>query len=147
MVASVPSVAGSYNWTIPNTASTQCLVRISETINPSVNDVSDATFVIEGGVSVEDLNSGIPKDYNLYQNYPNPFNPTTKIRFSIPYSESVNIEVFNELGEIVASLLNSNLSAGYYEVNFDASYLPSGLYFYRISSGNFVETKKMVLIK
>jgi hypothetical protein len=147
VVASVPSVVGSYNWTIPNTPSTQCIIRISDVSNPSVNDVSDATFVIEGGVLVEDLNSGIPEDYNLFQNYPNPFNPTTKIRFGIPYSESVNIEVFNEIGEKVASLLNSNLSAGYYEVNFDASYFPSGLYLYRISSGNFVETKKMVLIK
>jgi hypothetical protein len=147
VVASVPSVAGSYNWTIPNTVSTQCLVRISETINPSVNDVSDATFIIEGGVSVEDLHSGIPKDYELFQNYPNPFNPSTKIGFAIPSSGQVTIEIFNQLGEQVATIFNSNLSVGYYEIDFDARNLPSGLYFYRILSNNFVSVKKMILLK
>jgi|WetSurMetagenome_2_1015567.scaffolds.fasta_scaffold15167_2 hypothetical protein len=147
VVASVPAVAGSYNWTIPNTPSTQCLVRISETINPSVNDVSDNTFTIEEAVSVGDLHSGIPKDYELFQNYPNPFNPSTKIEFAIPSPGQVTIEIFNQLGEQVATILNSYLSVGYYEIEFDARNLPSGLYFYRIFSNKFVSVKKMILLK
>ena len=147
VIASTPAAIGSYNWTIPNTPSTQCLVRISAVNNAAVNDVSDNTFTIEEGVSVEDLKSGIPDEYTLYQNYPNPFNPSTKIRFGIPNSEQVNIEIFNELGEKVASLLNSILSAGFYEVDFDASNLSSGFYFYKISAGNFNETKKMILLR
>jgi hypothetical protein len=147
VVASVPSVAGSYNWTIPNNPSANCLVRISDASNPSVNDVSDNTFTIQEAVSVEDLHSGIPKDYNLYQNYPNPFNPSTKIGFAIPSPGQVTIDVFNQLGEQVSTIFNSNLSVGYYEIEFDARNLPSGLYFYRIISNKFVSVKKMILLK
>ncbi|MDH3268054.1 MAG: T9SS type A sorting domain-containing protein [Ignavibacteria bacterium] len=147
VVATTPAVFGFYNWTIPNTPSTQCLVRISDAGNAAVNDVSDNAFTIEEAVSVEDLKSGIPEEYALYQNYPNPFNPSTKIEFAIPSPSQVTIDVFNQLGEQIATILNSNLSAGYYKVEFDASNLPSGLYFYRILSGNFVETRKMVLLR
>ena len=69
----------NYNWTIPNTPSTQCLVRISDVANASINDVSDSTFTIADLVSVDDLKSGIPEEYDLYQSYPNPFNPSTKM--------------------------------------------------------------------
>jgi len=147
VVASAPAIFGRYDWTIPNTPSTQCLVRISDADNEEINDISDNTFTIEEGVSVEYLKSGIPKEYSLNQNYPNPFNPSTKIRFDLPNQEQIIIDVFNQIGEKVATILNSNLSAGYYEVEFDASNLPSGLYFYRILSGDFTQTKKMILIK
>ena len=147
VVASTPAAIGAYNWTIPNTPSTECLVRLSDVGNAAVNDVSDNTFTIEDPVSADDLKSGIPKEYALYQNYPNPFNPSTKIEFAIPSQSQVTIDVFNQLGEQVATILNSNLSAGYYKIEFDASNHPSGLYFYRILSGNFVDTKKMVLMK
>ncbi len=147
VVATTPAVFGFYNWTIPNTPSTQCLVRLSDANNAAINDVSDNAFTIEEAVSVNDLKSGIPEEYALNQNYPNPFNPSTKIRFDLPNQEQVIIDVFNQIGEKVTTILNSNLSAGYYEVEFDARNLPSGLYFYRILSGNFAETKKMVLMK
>jgi len=147
VVASVLAIFGNYNWTIPNTPSTQCLVRISEVGNASVYDVSDNTFTIEEPVSVDELKSGIPDEYALYQNYPNPFNPSTNIEFAIPNSSQVTIDVFNQLGEKVATILNSILSAGYYKVEFDAGIHTSGLYFYRISSRNFIQTKKMVLMK
>lgn len=142
-----PAGTGIHNWIIPNTPSTDCLVRISDVSHPSANDISDSTFTIDGGVSVENLNSGIPEEHALFQNYPNPFNPLTNIEFAIPSSNHVTIDVFNQLGEQVATILNSNLSAGYYKIEFDANNHPSGLYFYRILSGNFVETKKMVLVK
>jgi hypothetical protein len=89
----------------------------------------------------------IPTSIELEQNFPNPFNPTTKIVFSIPQRSNVRLIVYNLLGNQVAELVNSDMEAGSYETNFDASLLPSGVYFYKLTAGNFVETKKMLLVK
>jgi len=86
-------------------------------------------------------------DFMLYQNYPNPFNPTTTISYSVPSTAHVTLDVYNILGQKVASLLNEEKVAGSYEVEFNASNLPSGTYFYRFQSGQFVQTKKMTLVK
>ncbi len=88
-----------------------------------------------------------PKDYSLLQNYPNPFNPSTIIEFSLPGNSIVTLKIYNSLGEEVAELVNGELQAGYHSVNFNASNISSGIYFYRISAGSFVQTKKMILIK
>ncbi len=87
------------------------------------------------------------KDFSLDQNFPNPFNPSTMISFAIPNQTDVRVSVYNLIGEEVAELLNKSLSAGFHQVTFDASNLSSGLYFYRISAGSFVDAKKMILIK
>ena len=102
-----------------------------------------------GGVTFVEENEihEIPTDYNLSQNYPNPFNPSTKIRYSVPQSSYVLIKVFDILGSEVETLVNEERHAGSYELNWDAANLPSGIYFYRIQVGDFVETKKMVLMK
>ena len=92
-------------------------------------------------------NGEIPKEFRLYNNYPNPFNPTTNIKFSIPTQGFVTLKVFNSLGKEVATLVNENMSVGTYEVNFDAGSITSGVYFYRLQSDNFTETKRMMLIK
>ena len=89
----------------------------------------------------------IPDHYVLMQNYPNPFNPTTRIRFGLPQASDVLIEVYNVLGQRVATLLNARKPAGYHEVEFDASQLGSGIYIYRIKAGNFQQVKKMMLMK
>ncbi|MBX2974601.1 MAG: T9SS type A sorting domain-containing protein [Ignavibacteriaceae bacterium] len=86
-------------------------------------------------------------DYALEQNYPNPFNPSTTINYSIPNVEYVTIKVFNTLGEEVATLVNEQKTAGNFEVKFERTSLTSGIYFYRIQSGNYNETKKMILLK
>ncbi|HQF42866.1 MAG TPA: T9SS type A sorting domain-containing protein [Ignavibacteriaceae bacterium] len=91
--------------------------------------------------------TGIPEVYSLSQNYPNPFNPSTAIRFSIPEQTNVSLKIFNSIGQEVASLVNGELSAGNHEVNFNASKLSSGIYFYRIETPAFTSTKKMILIK
>ena len=104
---------------------------------------NDGSFEYSPVVEVE-LN---PTEFALYQNYPNPFNPSTMIRFSIPVGGTVALNVFNTLGEKVAALLNGQLEAGYHEVSFDASNLPSGLYFYEIKTGDFSSIKKMILMK
>ena len=104
-----------------------------------------------GGV-ITGINNGSsvfnnPSDYQLSQNYPNPFNPETKISFTIPSTGLVSLKVFDVLGKEVASLVNEVRNAGAHEVTFNASSLSSGTYFYRIETGNFVSTKKMMVLK
>ena len=86
-------------------------------------------------------------EFQLDQNFPNPFNPTTTVTFSIPQSGLTAVKVYDLLGKEVATLINGNLSAGFYTVPFNASELPSGVYFYTLRSGNFTQTKKMILTK
>ncbi|MEO8513846.1 MAG: T9SS type A sorting domain-containing protein [Ignavibacteria bacterium] len=105
------------------------------------------TANLDNLISVSVINSEVPASYMLYQNYPNPFNPVTKINFDVQKSSFVNLRVFDILGREVRLLVNQNLSPGKYSVNFDASMLPSGAYFYKIEAGEYTNTKKMLLIK
>ena len=103
---------------------------------------------IDGIVTgIGNIQNEIPNNFNLFQNYPNPFNPTTKINYEIPKRSFVTLKVYDVLGKEVATLVNQDMSAGSYEINFDASELTSGIYFYRISAGSFTETKKMILLR
>ena len=97
--------------------------------------------------SVRTMDSSIPGSYALQQNYPNPFNPSTTIEFSLRRSSYVTLNVYNTLGEEVATLASEVLSVGSYSVEWDASGVSSGIYFYRLQAGEFVETKKLVLVK
>ena len=92
-------------------------------------------------------NGNTPKNYSLSQNYPNPFNPSTKIKFSIPKSEMVNLTIYNAAGSKVNELVNEQMNAGDHEVTFNASTLSSGIYFYTIKSSEYTETRKMILVK
>ena len=96
------------------------------------------------GISEEEQ---IPQGFALEQNYPNPFNPFTTIRFTVPQREYVSLVVFNSLGQEVRSLVEREEGIGSHEVEFDASNLPSGVYFYRLRAGSFVETKRLVLLR
>jgi hypothetical protein len=99
-------------------------------------------------VSVEDENTlQSPVTFNLYQNYPNPFNPSTSIRYAISSNQFVKLKVYDVLGNEVATLFDEYKNGGDYEVNFNASGLSSGIYFYKLQSGSFVETKKMILLR
>lgn len=97
--------------------------------------------------SIEKSENNIVNNYVLRQNYPNPFNPETKISFDLPNSELVSLKVYNLRGQTIATLVNNELSSGSYDFTFNAVNLPSGLYFYELQAGNYVETKKMMLIK
>ncbi len=97
-------------------------------------------------VSVEDLEFK-PTSFSLYHNYPNPFNPATKIKYSVPQTSEVQIKVFDVLGNEISTLVNEEKQIGSYEINFNASELPSGVYFYQLRAGEFVETRKMMLLK
>ncbi|QQS37360.1 MAG: T9SS type A sorting domain-containing protein [Ignavibacteriales bacterium] len=104
----------------------------------------DGTTSYSNEVNVEVAS---PRVFALDQNYPNPFNPSTVIKYSIPADGFVTLAVYNLLGEKVATLVNDNLKAGGHEVNFDASNLSSGVYFYRLESGSFTAVKKLMLLK
>ncbi len=101
----------------------------------------------ESGPVFKNEFAGIPAQYGLSQNYPNPFNPTTEVTFSLPTSSHVKIEVFNIRGQRVATLANDVFGSGYHTVTWDASDVSSGVYLYRLETDNFVDQKKMLLLK
>ena len=98
-------------------------------------------------VSVKKDKPDTPDKFLVMQNYPNPFNPSTRINYSIPQSENVTLIIFNVLGRQITTLVNQEKPAGNYTVEFNGSNLPSGVYFYQIQAGSFMETKKMLLLK
>ena len=97
--------------------------------------------------SIKPVSSEIPQNFTLEQNYPNPFNPVTNIRFKISNAGNTKITVFDLLGKEVETLVSQYLQAGAYEVNFNAANLTSGIYFYKLSSSDFTDVKRMILIK
>jgi photosystem II stability/assembly factor-like uncharacterized protein len=116
--------------------------------------VGDGGVIIKttnGGITaIEPVSTEIPNQYSLFQNYPNPFNPTTKIKFAIPVGKGRDrsmIKIYDALGREISTLVNEELNPGTYEVDWNASNYPSGIYYYKIISGSFSETKKMLLIK
>ncbi len=101
-------------------------------------------------LGITPISSEVPKEFKLFQNYPNPFNPQTKIKFEIPLGKSAaqtSMSVYDALGKEIALLVNEQLKPGTYEVNWNAANVPSGVYFYKLQSGDFIETKKMSLVK
>lgn len=101
-----------------------------------------------GNVTAINSNITAPvKSYSLYQNYPNPFNPNTTVKYSIPTKSKVIIRVYDILGNEIKTLVNEEKSMGTYEINWDATSLPSGVYFYHLKAGNHIQTKKMLLVK
>jgi N-acetylneuraminic acid mutarotase len=97
--------------------------------------------------AVESNQPGVPMEYSLCQNYPNPFNPTTTIHYSVPSTQYVSLKVYNVLGREVALLVSDTRQPGTYTVRWDASGLSSGVYFYRLTAGKYVDTKKMILLR
>ena len=108
------------------------------------NWVLDYSTVIHTGIKNDEINR---QSYKLYQNYPNPFNPTTKISYQIPKRGFVTLKVYDVLGNEIITLFNEEKPAGNYEFNFDGTQLTSGIYFYQLVAKNFLETKKMILLK
>jgi len=107
-----------------------------------------STYQISGYlINIVNYNSEIPEKYELSQNYPNPFNPGTRIKFAIENKELSKLEIFDMLGRKLNTLIDKVLDAGTYEVNFDGSNLSSGIYFYKLTTNQFTETKKMILMK
>ena len=114
--------------------------------NTAVNNAKLTLCYSDVIVSNNDTES-IPTVFSLSQNYPNPFNPSTKIKFGLPKESKTSLVIYNLLGQEVTRLVNKQLKAGYHEVEFNNSNYSSGIYFYRIQAGDYVETKKMILLK
>jgi hypothetical protein len=104
---------------------------------------NDGTFTYSNKVEVDI----VPGRYELFQNYPNPFNPVTSIKFSLPENSNVKLDVYNIMGEYIATLLNKDMEAGFYSIPFEAINLSSGTYIYRIRAQDFSQTKKMLLLR
>jgi hypothetical protein len=95
----------------------------------------------------EDVKNKVPEDFILYQNYPNPFNPTTKIELAIPHPGFITLKVYDVLGNEIKTLVNEEKPSGRYNIKFDGSNLASGIYFYVLQSGSFIQSRKMLLLK
>ena len=153
------TVFWSFKYTAPDSIVVDTIYSVANSVNGDGNpqEGDDWNFganfpvvVIDNPVTVDDEIS--PVQFSLSQNYPNPFNPSTTIKFSIPFVEtghdpSLQLIVYDILGNEVATLVNEDKPVGSYRVEFDGSNLPSGIYFYQLRAGNFVETKKMILLK
>ena len=113
------------------------------------NVVSESDYSNEASLTLVGVKEEkeIPTEYSISQNYPNPFNPVTKIKFTLPQTTLTKIVIYDLLGGEIQTLINKELETGYHEINFDASNFQSGVYFYRIQSGDFIRTKKMILMK
>lgn len=146
-----PTTAGTHTFTYK-------YKRLSTWVDTSIYTVA----LVQNDVNKEVINSGrgyyiptsiggneneTPSEYILHQNYPNPFNPVTKINYEIPKSGLVSLVIFNILGEEVVTLVNGVIPAGKYEYNLNASKLTSGVYFYKLTAGDFSDVKRMVLVK
>jgi hypothetical protein len=122
-------------------------ILVEGAIDTAAENNSLVTLKYSQSTEVQQISTSLPNKFHLSQNYPNPFNPNTVISFQLPVAGFVKLKVFDLLGREIANLVNENLSAGSYKYDFNASALPSGIYFYKLETENFSETRKMVLVK
>lgn len=154
--AILKSTDGGYNWS-PQTSGTSASLRSVYFVDSLYGYAAGNTGIVlkttNGGITGISRNSNdVPQNFRLYQNYPNPFNPITKLRFDIPFTKGgkagfVTLKIYNILGSEVITLINEQLKPGTYEVDWNTSNCPSGVYFYKLISGEFTDTKKMILIR
>ncbi len=134
-----------------NIANFATVISASQASMPGlVGNVSPSYWLVashQTGLTNVENKQLVPKQFNLEQNYPNPFNPSTVISFTVAKSEAVNISIFNIIGQKIATLINKEYTPGSYSVQFNAGNLPSGIYFYRLSTNDYVSIKKMILMK
>lgn len=149
--AIIRTTDGGDNWTPQTSPLSEILTDVWFT-NANTGYISSWSGKIlkttNGGITfISPVNTEIPKSFKLEQNYPNPFNPKTKFKFSLPLTGSVLLKIFDIMGREITTLVNKSMQAGSYEVDWDASTYSSGVYFYTLTSGDFTQTRKMVLIK
>jgi photosystem II stability/assembly factor-like uncharacterized protein len=138
---------GGGNWVVQDNPSGSSTIHMSDSLLGWSGRVGISKTTNGGLMFISGIGSEVPSGYKLYQNYPNPFNPVTVIRFEIFRLSEIKLNVFNILGQKVATLLDQRLSPGVYEFTWDASDLSSGIYFYTLETEGFKDTKKLVLLK
>ncbi len=137
---------GSEIVTLPGISNTQGRIKI-EAVDNIFFDMSNANFTINP-IGINNNQNGTPVEFGLMQNFPNPFNPVTILSYAIPKRSAVTLKVYDAIGREIATLVNNEIKTeGYYNIEFDASQMPSGIYYYRLEAGIFSDTKKMVLVK
>lgn len=136
-----------YEWTVPNISTSQGKVKVVQdnVVAGQYNAISgNFTITTTTGITSEEI--GI-KDFFINPAYPNPFNSTTVISFNLPVKDDVKLNIFNVAGEKIKTLINAEMPAGFYKVSWDADQVSSGVYFYTIETKNFLQTRKVILIK
>ncbi|TVQ09655.1 MAG: T9SS C-terminal target domain-containing protein, partial [Balneolaceae bacterium] len=151
------TIVANFNIDLSGAAGASAVVFASGFLSPANNQdgdsfvlalaLADGTVLVVTPTSTERVETGIPVEFALEQNYPNPFNPTTQISYSLPQASDVTLTVYNIQGQRVATLVNNRVEAGRHTVTFEANGLASGLYLYRITTGSFSQTAKMMLVK
>jgi len=149
IVAAVPPLFPAYVKLTPGTATGDALVTVvaQDLLAGIMVDSYAFTFNVNVGLTDVEAGEEIPTEFSLSQNFPNPFNPTTNIKFGLPKESNVSLKIYNILGQEVATLVNKVMPAGFHTVDFNATKLSSGMYIYRIEAGDFVQVKKMLLMK
>lgn len=120
---------------------------VTQNVTITNSNLQNINFNFGSPIGIQVISSEVPQNFSLSQNYPNPFNPVTKIKFSIPKSGIVKLTVYDAAGREAAVLIKGELEAGTFNYDFDVSHLASGIYFYKLESGEFTQTKKMALVK
>jgi photosystem II stability/assembly factor-like uncharacterized protein len=142
---------GGATWTSQTSGTTNDLEGVSFTdANTGTTVGANGTILrtTTGGIVwVKEDRAGVPQRFLLEQNYPNPFNPSTTIQFSLPRGAHVALKVFNTLGEEITTLVSEELGAGTYTTQWNAAGIASGLYYYRLQAGNYIESKKLMLLR
>ncbi|MCA1802944.1 MAG: T9SS type A sorting domain-containing protein, partial [Rhodothermaceae bacterium] len=151
------TIVATFTVDLAGAAGASAVAFASGFLNPAANGdgaafalalaLADGTVLVVTPTSDAREFSDLPVEFALEQNYPNPFNPTTNINYSLPEASDVTLTVYNIQGQRVATLVNNRVEAGRHTVSFDAGTLASGLYLYRITTGGFSQTAKMMLIK
>lgn len=145
------TINSGVNWTkinLDSTSNFRNMFFLNENLGWILSNENKIFKTTTGGnVFIMNTSSNVPDKFSLLQNYPNPFNPSTTINFQIPKNNFVSLKVYDINGREISELVNENMNAGEYKINFDGSSLPSGVYYYKLTSDNFSETKKMILIK
>lgn len=141
---------GRHQWKVPPSVnSANCYIKYTAFVIGGSNStaVTPNAFIIGNVVGVNNNNNQIPVEFNLYQNYPNPFNPSTEIMYQIPAELHVELTIYNSLGERITTLVNGQQKPGTYTAEWNSAAYPSGIYYYRLTAGNYSSSKKLVLIK
>jgi len=147
IVLDLPETQLNHDWIVPNITTDSGRVQVVQD-NATGQDYSAASgnFTINAATGInEDMNHTV--NFILFSAYPNPFNPATTIEFTLPQASEVTLKIFNILGEEVATLLSASLLAGSHSAKWDASKFPSGVYFYRLEAQDYIETRKIILVR